>query len=172
MDNLFTKPWPHVIIDNFLPRDKFAELNEMALEKASYDELKPCLDYDPYEGHHDFMQYLEVMPHRPYKSLKKLVHFALTPANTLYKLHCDIESKILSAILYLGPEENNGTGLYYGDSLDQYAKMSMWKPNRMFIFCGVTGTTWHNFSANHNNRYTLNWFLVNGEHNNPDLIPL
>lgn len=170
--NILTEPWPHVIIEDFLPEDKFAELNELALEKVTDTELKPWLDYDPYEGHHDFMQYLEVMPHRPYKSLKKLVHFALTPANTLYHLHCDTEIKILSAILYLGPRENNGTGLYRANSLDAYAKMSMWLPNRMFIFCGMDGVTWHNFSANHNDRYTLNWFLINGEADRPDLIAL
>ena len=169
MDTILTEPWPHVIIEDFLPQDKFDDIRELGYNTVNPDgELKPVLDYDPYDGYHDFEQYLPHIPHRPHKSLKKLVHFAMTPANTLYKLHCDIESKVLSAILYLGPDDNNGTGLYTGDSLDKFSKMSMWKPNRLFIFCGITGTTWHNFSANHNNRYTLNWFLINGEYPNSD----
>ena len=164
---IFTNPWPHIIIDDFLPEDELTMRYNQARKWTSAENDKPCFNYDPLEGH-DFEQYLEYLPHRPYSRLEKMVHYARTPLHFRHELHCDIESKVLSAILYLGPDENYGTGLYRENNIDSLVKTSEWKPNRMFIFCGMSGVTWHDFTSNHLDRYTLNWFLVNAEHKKSD----
>ena len=35
-----------------------------------------------------------------------------------------------------------------------------WKPNRLMIFCGETGVTWHDYKSSDETRYTYNYFLV------------
>ena len=165
--HIYTDPWPHIIIDDFLPDDGHIALYNQARNLTSKRNLKPLFKYDLFEKY-DLEQYLEVLPHRPYNKLEKLIHYAKTPFHYQNKIHCDIESKILSAVLYLGPNENIGTSLYRKDNRNTFVKMTEWKPNRMFIFCGVSGTTWHKFSANHLDRYTLNWFLINSDWKHPD----
>ena len=75
--------------------------------------------------------------------------------NYKYHIHDESETKMLSVVVYIGPEENNGTQLYTSKDQDYDAptKVIEWKPNRAFIFSGKKGLTWHAYSANNKVNY-------------------
>ena len=77
-------------------------------------------------------------------------------ANYFGKIHDEAEFKIMSAIIYLSPEKNHGTTFY----IDGKQETIEWKPNRLMIFCGETGVTWHDYKSSDETRYTYNYFLV------------
>ena len=69
--------------------------------------------------------------------------------------------KILTAVLYLTPDANNGTRIYAnGDESSKPATELEWKPNTMLIFAGQDDVTWHDYTSSWNDRYTFNWFFV------------
>ena len=93
--------------------------------------------------------------HREYNNLQKFIHYAYTPLDFKHDVHYDAEFKIMSAIVYLTPEENYGTTFYL-----QGEKIEIpWKPNRLMAFCGETNVTWHDYKSNEG-RLTYNYFLV------------
>ena len=93
--------------------------------------------------------------HREYDHLRKFIHYAYTPPDFKHDVHYDAEFKIMSAIVYLTPEENYGTTFYL-----QGEKIEIpWKPNRLMAFCGETDVTWHDYKSSEG-RLTYNYFLV------------
>tara|TARA_B110000902_G_C14262777_1_gene570382 strand:+ start:767 stop:1219 length:453 start_codon:yes stop_codon:yes gene_type:complete len=98
----------------------------------------------------------EFTTHRPVGNMGKFIHYAVTKADFLHDRHYDADFKIMSAVLYLGPEKNGGTVLYDGDEAVIEVE---WKPNKLFVFCGMDNLTWHHYYSEAT-RYTLNYFLV------------
>lgn len=168
---VITEPWPHIIIDDFLPEDEFIRLSnhcvrsfEKLPERIHYDYDDQVqrwhLNYDPI-AHHDMRQYLEFFDHREYSTLRNFVNYVKTTPNFVHRMHVEAPFKILSSLLYLSPEVNNGTNLFktrrgfYGEMVE-----SKWKPNRMLIFAGQNDVTFHDYTSNGFDRYTFNHFLV------------
>lgn len=81
--------------------------------------------------------------------------YQLQPKNYTHQIHDENIEKILSVVVYIGPEENNGTYLYedFRQEYDNPSKIVEWKPNRAFIFSGKQNLTWHAFSANNTEDY-------------------
>lgn len=154
-------PWPYLVIDNYLPKDQLQYHIEQSKKINLESEVdRHLLNYDPMPETADLINYFPV--HRKYNRLSKFIHYAATAANFIHKMHVDAPFKIMSAVLYLGPEVNYGTRLYeHPDSLP--VKDIEWKPNRLFVFCG-NDYTWHDYRSL-DTRYTLNYFLVD-----PDTI--
>jgi len=154
---MILKPWPHIIIDDFLPQDEFVRLTnhcKRSIERLperihySYNEQVQqwYLNYDPI-AHHNMSQYLEFFDHRKYSKLRTLVNYVNIKANFENPVHTEEPFKILSSILYLGPESNNGTEIE-------------WKQNRMLIFAGQGDVTWRDYTSSDTDRYTFNHYLV------------
>ena len=93
---------------------------------------------------------------RGYNKLGKFIHTAATPPNFHHPKHYEAEFKIMSAIVYIGPEEAPGTTFY----IDGKEETIEWKPNRLMIFCGETDVTWHDYKSADQMRFTYNYFLV------------
>jgi hypothetical protein len=153
-------PWPHFCVDGFMHPDKFSyhcgKAKKLGVPVGGYENIKrEFLDYDPAPEIGEMINWFSEK--RGYKSLKKLIHYAATPAKLNHPMHDEAEHKIMSAVLYLTPKENGGTVLYEPD--ETYSYDVEWKPNRLFVFCGKTDVTHHSYYST-DTRYTLNYFLV------------
>jgi len=83
------------------------------------------------------------------------------PSGFFYPVHDEIDLKSLSFVLYISPNDNVGTHLYLNRTDSKPTVTNEWKPNSAFIFAGVRGKTWHNFTSDSGTtRITLNIFLV------------
>jgi hypothetical protein len=146
--------WPYKVIDNFLPKKDFMILTDNILKiKAKNKIEREFFNYDPTPQIADLLK--EFPKHRKCASLKKFIHYAITPTNFVHKIHDEAPFKIMSAIIYLHPENNYGTTLYHSEKTVEVE----WKPNRLMVFCGETGVTWHDYKSS-TMRYTYNYFLV------------
>jgi hypothetical protein len=139
--------------DDYLPKDKF----NMLLKKAQ--ELTPASEMERYFFKEDptpeIAEYINYFTKkRDYQTLSKLVHINATPPNFNHPIHDEASFKIMSAIIYLGPEVSHGTTFYMDEEIH-----IEWKPNRLMIFCGETGVTWHDFKSGDHVRHTYNYFL-------------
>lgn len=152
----FEHPWPYLYIDNVLSPDQLAYYYDQAKQVGVDQGVgRKILTSDPIPETAALIDHFEI--HRPYKQLGKLIHYAATAANLTHAMHVDAPFKIMTAVLYLGPDDNYGTRLY--DQPDQPPVLEVeWKPNRLFVFCG-TDYTWHDYRSK-DTRYTLNYFLV------------
>ena len=170
---MILEPWPHIIIDDFLPEEEFILLSEHCERSfknlperihSSYDDQvqRWHLNYDPI-AHHDMSQYLKFFDHREYSTLRNFVNYAKTTPYFVHKMHVEAPFKILSSVLYLGPKENNGTRLYSAGPERGEVIESEWKLNRMLIFAGHDDVTWHDYTSSSEDRYTFNHYLVDSE---------
>ena len=154
-------PWPYLYIDNYLPEKEFTWLRNkaMGMGKPTRKVLREILKYDftpQIELLFKIFQQREDIPKREYTDLKKFIHFAATPEDFIHPMHIEAPFKIMSAVLYLGPEENRGTRLYEDPETEPFE--IEWKPNRLFVFCGHDNT-FHDYLSS-TARYTYNYFLV------------
>jgi hypothetical protein len=144
-----------IIIDDFLPQEDFEKLRDRArLQSAAIGVERNFFDHDPTPQIAELLK--EFDKHREYDELAKFIHTAATPANFQHPIHYEAEFKIMTAILYLDPEESYGTNFL----LDDYKEELEWKPNRLMCFCGETDVTWHDYRSGDAVRHTYNYFLV------------
>ena len=84
-----------------------------------------------------------------------------------YRIHEETRSKLISIVVFLTPDSNNGTFLYesYNQDYDNPTKAIEWKKNRAFIFSGIPNKTWHSFSAatDQPRRKTVAFFINDSE---------
>ena len=72
----------------------------------------------------------------------------------VFPIHSDSRDKLLSVVIYIAPEVNEGTWLYE-DKSGKNPKQVEWIPNRAFVF-SRNDNTWHSYRADgKNNRLTL-----------------
>lgn len=96
--------------------------------------------------------------HREHSALTLYGECILCLENSEHPIHDESENKVLSAVTYLYPNWGEGTLLYNENK--QFVKQIEWKPNRMMVFAGKTGLTWHSYKSESNIRLTLNSFLI------------
>ncbi len=144
-----------IVRDNHLPQKAYDLLYQ------KYQECKPqkavhreFFSYDPTPDIGEYINHFNRK--RGYRKLGKFIHTAATPPNFHHDKHCEAEFKIMSAIVYIGPEEAPGTTFY----IDGKEQTIEWKPNRLMIFCGETDVTWHDYKSADQMRFTYNYFLV------------
>lgn len=143
-----------IVRDNFLPQNTFNLLYNKYQECTSKNEVqREFFSYDPTPEIAEFINYFHKK--RGYRKLGKFIHTAATPPNFHHKIHDEAEFKIMSAIVYIGPEKSHGTKFYMEDEFE-----IEWVPNRLMIFCGETGVTWHDYKSSDELRFTYNYFLV------------
>ena len=191
------EPWEYVVIDNFLSPERWQTIKNLAaieLEKYEHwsaDEKiyfnkanKPRNKYTSYLEEdilpecNDLFFNLD-LPHRGYQGkLKKILHWAISPPHWYYPTHIDNRSRISTSILYVSPDESDGTVIarnpstnddgdhIAADQEDHYNYMTDWKPNSLFFHNPIPNVSWHAIkNTTDKPRVTLNSFYVQ-----PDLV--
>ena len=151
-----TDPWPHIIVDDFL--DNYDWHIEQVNSRHGHiqDGRKLRLNIKDFSVAPDIQGYLDVLPHRPYETLRLDWYWSVQKGPFEYKIHAEDTKKVLSVVVYLG-DNGRGTDLYNPDK-SYYGEVE-WKPNRAFIFAG-SDVTWHSYRTNADEkRITLNGFL-------------
>jgi len=144
-----------IIRDNYLPQQTFSLLYthyQKVQLKKEVDRKFFSSDLTP--GIAEFINYFGRK--RGYRKLGKFIHTAATPPNFHHPKHYEAEFKIMSAIVYIGPEKAPGTTFYINGKEETIE----WKPNRLMVFCGETNVTWHDYKSADQMRFTYNYFLV------------
>ena len=82
----------------------------------------------------------------------KVQHYQYTELNVVnngrdyvFPIHSDSRDKLLSVVIYIAPETNEGTWLYE-DKSGKNPQQIEWKPNRAFAF-SRNDYTWHSYKA-------------------------
>lgn len=117
---------------------------------------------DIYNAHCKFMlESLEKLNPERAKQLIKYteLNIVMTGKDFIWPIHNDSRAKLLSVVIYISPEENEGTWLYE-DQEGTDPRQIEWKPNRAFIF-SRNSETWHSYRADgKNNRLTLVYNII------------
>lgn len=106
----------------------------------------------------NLLDYLDKFEHRPVKNPVVETDISVNLPNNEYRIHDEIEKKVLSFVTYIHPAKSYGTLLYDKDK--NFVKEVEWKPSRTMVFAGKTGHTWHNFKSGDHVRLTMNSFIV------------
>jgi len=84
-----------------------------------------------------------------------------------YRIHEEAHIKLISIVVFLTPDSNNGTFLYETkhQGYNNPTKTIEWKKNRAFIFSGIPNKTWHSFLAatDQPRRKTVTFFINESE---------
>lgn len=168
-----SKPWKHVVLDNFLIPEDFTYLRSLGtghdsdktgltildnhIDKNGKVETS-CLDADRLvemnsRYHSILVSYLRGLAAAK-ESLYTHSEFHIVATNNGYEfpIHDDTPNKILSCVVYLSPEENLGTYLYSANDANCLEKVIEWKPNRALIFSRRSQVTWHSYASLPNTR--------------------
>ena len=110
--------------------------------------------------------------HRKFNSYKGEVQITRqAPAPYRFPVHDESPDKCWSGVIYCAPQEGTGTGMYTnidgtsvqpGDQIRLASRWgcAAWKPNRAFVFAGISGKTWHDYeSVIDAHRITVNLFI-------------
>ena len=164
-----TKPNEWHILKHKIYSNGKIEILKNSKNKIINDKLVPC-DVDNknhlgliiddiktiYEKHHDYM--LECLKELAPEKLKNYSFTELNVVNTgkdvSFPIHADTKDKLLSVVVYIAPEKNEGTYLF--ETKDgKNPQVIEWKINRAFIF-SRTDDTWHSYKGDGiSNRLTL-----------------
>lgn len=101
------------------------------------------------------------IPHNPLSGFKMVLEYNCCAEGFTYPIHNDAPEKIFSTVIYISPDEGNGTVLYNSDGKNPHEVP--WKPN-----CGVAffrdEYTLHSYYSNVPNRRSLNIILAENDH--------
>ena len=185
-----TYPFEHMIVDDFFSTELFqrliAELKQMDL---SYDAVNGdfrCISRISKNGNEEFADGLStnllseifadkndfLLAQLAKLSGKKVPLYDFTElriqkAETAYAsgAHTDSAKKLLSVVIYLYPEKEEGTQLYETKTGPIVAECE-WQQNRAFIFARKENKTWHSWaSKGDKGRFVLVYTLMT---NNPE----
>lgn len=165
--NRFDTPWKHAVIDNLLPDEDFQKVKDYVT--SAYDFNKPIKKW--YKEFHreesdtilakilvpkikevfgllfDELNYSgRIVP----AETKPFIQFYVLPEGMRHVIHPDRDWRVMVCVLYVHPEENNGTETYLSNNPNSFCDRVEWKPNRAFCFVpqeheGEFPVSWHNF---------------------------
>ena len=176
---MYETPWPHIIEDNYFDPTLFNNMKEELVEyvkkhsshfKANdvskienFKDLGLIYTNECVENSNINEQKLKLFKeHRKYNKLKTRSEVLVCYGEFSYRIHDEIENKILSVVTYVKSNSGHGTVLY--DQNKNFSKQVDWQENRTLIFPAITGKTWHNYYSTKNSvRITLNIFLENDD---------
>jgi len=160
-------PWMHEIIDDFLDKEDFDYLSNIELENTSEDgnaigknkiyadgviRCTAPMDWN-WMGEFRNKYYnrtVEILKNHAPEKIDDILYMELNIVESgphfQFPIHPDSRDKLLSCVVYLQPEHNNGTVLYSSeDGANEY--MAEWKQNRCVIF-SRQDNTWHSYGGN------------------------
>jgi len=168
------------VIDNFLDKKHFEKIKNIKLERINPDEIKVYhneIIRDEIRVNNGINKELLIELNKRYHSialdlLKKLSpqklelyeysDFTLinTGSNFKFPIHDDTPNKLLSGVIYISPEFNNGTFFYENKKL-MPSQIIEWKQNRAVFFSRIEKKTWHSYEGNKiSNRLALVYNLM------------
>lgn len=87
-------------------------------------------------------------------------HIIETGADFKFPIHDDTPDKLLSGVIYLKPNNNNGT-IFYKNKRGEGKKEIEWKVNKAVFFSRTERTTWHSYQGDgKSNRIVLVYNLM------------
>ena len=87
-------------------------------------------------------------------------HIIETGADYKFPIHDDTPNKLLSGVIYVKPENNNGT-IFYKNKKGDGKKIIEWKMNRAVFFSRSERETWHSYKGDgKSNRIALVYNLM------------
>ncbi len=172
-------------IDNFLENEDFQELTNYAKNLNSNDQynvyhneidknnqiLKSSIDKKLLIRMNEnyFMRAISILKElNPEKiNLFSYSDFTIikTNKNAKFPIHDDTPNKLLSGVIYLYPENNNGTVFYSNKKGKNKTKID-WKLNRAVFFSRKERETWHSYEGDKiSDRIALVYNLMTHEKN-------
>ena len=178
------EPWEYMEIENLLSTPKFQKIKDLArIELDKYKKEGANTRRGQYVRYLDedilpeINKVFDMLPRRESTgTLKKLLHWAITPPGVNYPMHVDNKSRLSTVTFYVAPENNIGTiigdnpstndnGDHNPPNLPSKNEYELtWKLNKAFVHCGGS-KKWHRMRSNDQDRIILSSFLVQ-----PDLI--
>lgn len=159
-------PWKYLLIDEFLSDVEYERV--LTYIKSRYDFDRNHKGYKELHRHNsntlitklfapiiialkdkyfDKLNYAgKTLPQKMYPYIELVV----CPSGYRYDhIHCDTDYKIMSTVLFMYPEEGDGTELYTDKTEQSYHSQVPWKPNRAISFVSQNNPkfqrTWHNY---------------------------
>ena len=173
----------HDVFDNFLSNEHFRKLSTLNLKNINDNEIsvyhnryykngkivETCLEKnfisELQEQYH--LKAIDIL--KKYSSNKvdlydySEFHIVEIGKNFSFPIHRDTPNKLLSGVIYLSPEKNNGTFLF-SDKKGNNAKEIKWKQNRALFFSRSENDSWHSYKADkQSNRLTLIYNLMTND---------
>ncbi len=154
------------IIENFFEKRHFEDLNNITLKKINKGEISVVHNEivdDRIIVNNGISEDLLIDLNRTYHEkainiLAKLCpekvklyeysDFTIINTGSHYKfpIHDDTPNKLLSGVIYLKPEKNNGTFFYNNKNGDGETKIE-WRQNKAVFFSRIEKETWHSYEG-------------------------
>jgi hypothetical protein len=188
LTSLYSHPWKHAVVDNFLSVDEIRDLIAFCDSELNLDDLTSDKNVDYFcRGNQLSFSLPEkiLLPkvramisstyHQlDYNNRRRVpdgeIHITLSkkrPGFANPNIHPDMPNKLFSSILYLYPDHGDGTEIYeHRHNLDPvFVKKVPWKQNRVLCFIPQNNLdfpiTLHNYKNNGMlPRLTINLMLV------------
>lgn len=160
--------FPHLVIDNFFTDQELQELRRHQAEvknaeiKISHNHIKSNGEVKSEILDTGFLQGIDATYLNPLLAILSCLskkkpelyefsdfHLITTGPDYQHQIHDDIPKKLLSVVVYLNPEKNNGTFIHKDRDTPSPVGEVEWKQNRAFIFSRKDRQTWHSYAANH-----------------------
>ncbi|SEG17898.1 hypothetical protein [Marinobacterium lutimaris] len=159
--------FPHLIIDNFFTTEEFNQIRQREADVKDKEikiahslirkngEVKSDVFDAPFLTGVDrkyrppLLAMLGVLSKKK-TSLYEFSDFHLISTGPDYEhaIHDDIPKKLLSVVIYINPEQNNGTFIHDGRYTKEPVGEIEWKQNRAFVFSRLDRKTLHSYAAN------------------------
>ena len=174
-DHVNAFPFAHITIDNFFTDSEFREIQAHEADVKD-NEIKILHSLISREGKVDSEifeeNFLQEINQRYLPALENILglfaerkkplvdysdfHLVSTGPDYVHKVHDDVPRKLLSVVIYINPEKNNGTFIHKRKYAPEPVGEVEWKPNRAFIFSRRERKTWHSYAADGtNNRFCV-----------------
>lgn len=167
MKTIYTEPWKHLLIDDFISMEEQKTLSDfiqpyysevLATQKSVrlhvsrennkiigpifYPKLQELMD-----NHFEELNFGDkILPEKYY--LATCINIVI-PGFQYNQIHEESPNKILTAVMYAHNETGSGTRIYTGPTQDSYYGDIEWKRNRVLCFVGQRSDnhqkTWHDF---------------------------
>jgi hypothetical protein len=180
--NEYIDPWKHLVIDNFLDPDVFASVESYITSNYDLNNIKSSvLEVHSEKSNSMLFQLLSPLIFKLRDKYFAELNFANKPMpETVYpyielaicnpgfrynRIHTDdLNFKVMTTILYVTPEDGDGTELYSDHNKSKLIKTLEWKKNRALIFVGTSNPefqqTWHNYgNTKPHGRASINMIL-------------
>ena len=167
----FNDPWDYGIVDNFLDQNIIDQILKIGEDRSLYRFIDGRNQQDGTVANKSsivLVEYKEILESVTNSVNKHIENLLPKPSYCVpdlvccdpkykYVKHRDHPNKLLSIIVYLAPEEGNGT-LVWGE--DDKPLEIMWKPNRAVIFENSKHGIHNYINKTNHLRYTLNIYIT------------
>ena len=159
------EPWKHYIVEDFLEDDDFRKLQtflDTLPVGQPNDRINLFITDNPEvsvlkEKFEDLLSDINFVSKRPYRIE---VEYNSVGQDYHYPIHTDAVSKFITLVLYVSPEDGQGTDIYYPDKT--FHSEVKWKENSGLLFERKDNTL-HSYKSTFSSRKTLNIICLDAD---------